>query len=296
MLIEKFHDVFGKLAVGLVGSGSECYGFDDEISRDHDFEPGFCIFIPDESEIDRRKEFLLERAYDSLPKEYLGLKRSLISPVGGSRHGVKRISDFYFEKTGSADGELTADEWFRLPEYALFEATNGEVFVDGYGLFTAIRGKLSRYPEDVFLKKLAGNILLMAQSGQYNYPRCVRHCEPGAAQFAVFEFVKSCMQAVFLLNKRYMPYYKWSFRAMKELPVFSELSGKLEYLIGTPNDGGLPEKKSEIIESISSAIIAYLVSSGLSGVSSDDLERHAYSVNDRITDPNIRNLHILYAV
>ena len=27
-----------------------------------------------------------------------------------------------------------------------------------------------------------------------------------------------------------------------------------------------------------------------------DLEKHAYSVNDRIEDASIRNLHVLYAV
>ena len=68
MLEEHFADILPFLCVGLVGSGSECYGFDDEISRDHDFEPGFCIFIPDENIVDRRTEFLLERAYAKLPK------------------------------------------------------------------------------------------------------------------------------------------------------------------------------------------------------------------------------------
>ena len=83
---------------------------------------------------------------------------------------------------------------------------------------------------------------------------------------------------------------------MKELTLLQETRGELEYLIETQNDDILSKKKSDIIEKISSEIIAYLSSSGLTDLSSPDLERHAYAVNDKITDPNIRNLHILYAV
>ena len=63
MIHEKFPELEGLIAVGLAGSGSECFGYDDEISRDHDFEAGFCMFLPDESIIDRKAEFELERAY-----------------------------------------------------------------------------------------------------------------------------------------------------------------------------------------------------------------------------------------
>ena len=53
MLHELFPDFEGIVAVGLVGSGSECLGYDDELSRDHDFEPSFTIFLPPEEVVDR---------------------------------------------------------------------------------------------------------------------------------------------------------------------------------------------------------------------------------------------------
>ena len=95
MIHEKFSDIEHLLAVGLAGSGSECFGYDDELSEDHDFEAGFCIFIPDEDIIDRRAEFALERAYSKLPKEFLGYKRSPLNPVGGNRQGVIRMINFF---------------------------------------------------------------------------------------------------------------------------------------------------------------------------------------------------------
>ena len=70
MLHAQFPDWEDRLAVGLVGSGSECLGYDDEVSQDHDFEPGFCIFLPEEDVLDRRTAFQLERAYAKLPAEF----------------------------------------------------------------------------------------------------------------------------------------------------------------------------------------------------------------------------------
>ncbi len=296
MLEEQFPQLLDRIATGLAGSGSECFGYDDELSADHDFEPGFIIFLPDEEEIDSRTAFRLERAYSSLPKEFMGYSRSRVAPVGGARHGVIRISDFLMEKTGTPDGHLTPDQWLRIPPEALAEAVNGQIWHDGSGQISSIRKELGTWPEDIRLKKLAGSLLLMGQAGQYNYLRCVKRGETGAAQLAVFEFVRACMDCVFLLNKVYPPYYKWKFRAMralKKLPLLAEL---MEYLVTTDNDDSMARDKYEVIESTAADVIGELKAQKLTGAECADLEKHAYSVNDRIADADIRNRHILSGV
>ena len=296
LLHEQFPEQEGLVAVGLLGSGSECLGFDDEVSRDHDFEPGFCLLLPGEDVIDRRTAFLLERAYAKLPKEFMGFKRSAVAPVGGARHGVLRTADFFTEKVGAPDGILTMDQWLKLPQQALLEATAGEIFRDDLGEVTIIRTALSAMPEDVRRKRLAGHLLVMAQAGQYNYLRCLRHGEPAAGQLAVNEFVKSCIEVVFLLNKAYAPYYKWSFRALRRLPRLSLTAETLEYLLTTGNDQSLAESKYDMIESTASDIIDELQTQGLTKAICGDLEKHAYSVNDGIEDGDVRNLNIFYAI
>ena len=296
MLKEQFPGLLPHLAAGLTGSGSECFGYDDEQSRDHDFEPGFCLFIPGEEIVDRRTAFQLERAYAKLPAEFEGFRRQKMNPVGGQRHGVFRIDEYFTDKIGCPAEELTAERWLRLPDYALAEAVNGEVFRDEAGLLTDCRKILREMPEDVRRKRLAGHLLMMAQSGQYNYRRCLKHGETGAAQLAVGEFVRNTLSAAFLLNRTYMPYYKWSFRALKTLPGGEDLGRSLEWLLTTDNSEAMAEDKYFCMEGIASEIIGQLQEQGLTEAVCGDLEKHAYSVNDGIRDGNIRNLHILYCV
>ena len=297
MLENEFADLLPFLAVGCVGSGSERFGFDDEVSRDHDFEPGFCIFLPGEDVVDRRKAFLLERAYAKLPKEYDGVQRQPLSPVGGNRNGVLRTAEFYTAAVGSPTGELSVQAWLTVPDTALAEAVNGEVFFDNYGEFTAIRQRLSDMPEDVRLKRLAGNLLLMAQSGQYNFLRCLQHGEPEAAQLACREFVLAAMKVFFLLHKRYLPYYKWSFRALRQTEEGEELASKLSFLLlGDHRSEDAALRKYAMIEQIAGEFITILQDQELTKAICGDLEKHAYSVNDRISDGTVRNLHVLAAV
>ena len=296
MLKEQFSDLMPFLAAGLFGSGSECFGYDDDVSRDHDFEPGFCLFLPEEAVVDRRTAFLLERAYSKLPRTFAGVSRPVLQPVGGARHGVFRTTEFFQKRIGSPDGLLTLRDWLSLPEQALAEATNGELYFDSLGEVTRIRSALRFFPEDVRRKKLAGHLLLMEQAGQYNYARCLSHGETGAAQLAAGEFVSSAMSAAFLLNRRYQPYYKWRFRAFRELEKLSELAKPLEQILTSGNDPESAKTKMALIEQICAVVRAELRAQGLSDAQGEDLERHAYAVNDTIKNSELRNLHVLAAI
>ncbi len=296
MIHREFPEYEGMIAVGLCGSGSECYGYDDELSQDHDFEPGFCLFLPDEDSVSRQAAFQLEKAYLKLPDEFEGYRRQKLSPAGGNRHGVLRIRDFYQERLGLEPENLSVTDWLRIPVEALAEAVNGELFRDDSGRMTGIRKLLRNMPEDARRKRIAGHMVLLGQSGQYNYERCLRHGEPAAAQLAVTEFVRNAMAVIFLLNRTYMPYYKWSFRALRSLPEGEETARSAEWLLTTPNEESLAKEKAFCMAGITSWICSSLTGQGLSKASGDDPGRHAASVNDGIQDSEVRNLHILCAV
>jgi len=288
MLRGQFADFEDRIAVGLAGHGSQCFGFDDALSRDHDFETGFCLWLTDED--DAAIGVALARAYRALGAQKVG-ERSLL---GESGVGVRRIGDFYRRYTGSAGAPESWQQWMSLPDWALAEATNGEVWRDGLGAFSAIRETLLHgMPEDVRRKKLAARLITMAQAGQYNYARCLKHGESGAAMLALGEFVDAASSAVFLLNRRHRPYYKWRFRAMRALETLGDLCEPLEFLLTGENGGEADALKAQLVEDICASVVRELRGEQLTHASGDYLEEHAFSVQEHIENPAIRAMHIM---
>ena len=288
MLHSRFPEYESRIAVGLAGHGSECFGFDDALSRDHDFARGFCLWIDDETDL--AIGVGLSRAY----RELTGRRETEHAALSEKALGVRRISDFYRRYTGSAGAPESWQQWMSLPSWALAEATNGQVWRDDQGSFTAVRETLLHgMPEDVRKKKLAAGCALMAQSGQYNYARCLRHGEEGAAMLALSEFVNAACAVIFLLNRAHMPYYKWQFRAMSALPRLGEMKDALEFLLTGANDRDGQGLKAAVIEDLCAAVIRELQAQGLSGGGWDYLEPHAFAIMEQIENPEIRAMHVM---
>lgn len=288
-------ELLPRLAAGLVGEGSECFGFDDEISRDHDFEPAFCLWLPRADY--EAHGFALERLYAKLPKEFEGFSRQPLSPVGGNRHGVLVIEDFYQKYLGAPSAPATNAHWLMLPSASLAAVTNGEIFFDGLGRFSEIRNVLlGGYPKDVRLKKLAAHAVMLAQTGLYNYNRCVTRGELGAAQLCCLEFVKHALSTVYLINNRYEPFYKWVYRGMRTLPLLSSLEAPLTALSTLGNAPDEVTAKAESMEEICALLAQQFAALGLSDAEGEDIERHARALQNAIADNTLRHMHIMAGI
>ena len=294
MIHEQFAAYEDRIAVGLCGEGSECFGFEDAISLDHDCGPGFALWVTDE--IYDKIGAQLQDAYEKLPKVFAGYIRTGTS-TGAGRCGVCRIRDFFTRVLGGHPIPSTEAEWRTVEESALAAAVNGRVFTDPEGVFTAQRARLQAYyPQAVRREKLARELMYAAQTGQYNYGRAMARGEYVTAALALSEYMQSIMHVVYLLNRTYAPYYKWQHRMLNGLTILPEIGEALTAICDMPSQrdawkdygyNGNPNPNDRIagaIELVAKRIVDTLQDMHLS--ESDDLylERQAQEVLKHMRD------------
>ena len=98
----------------------------------------------------------------------------------------------------------------------------------------------------------------MAQAGQYNYVRCCRRGEWESAYLAGGEFVRAALSVIYLLNKRYMPFYKWAFRGMETLTELRNAAVDLKAFVRLEDSSKNAVQKRILIESICDEIVCEL--------------------------------------
>ena len=232
---KNLNNVLPLCAFGLVGEGSECYGYDDKISQDHDFGPSVCIWLRKDDYLKHKDK--INEVLKKLPKTYLGFQELKESEWGSDRRGLLNIEDFYFKFLGSSKAPETIADWQKIPETALATVTNGEVFLDNLGEFSKIRNDLlNYYPEAMRQNKIATRLMNISQHGQYNYTRCLKRNDLVAANQCLYLFVDEVIHLVFLLNRRYKIFYKWSNRALLDLKILGrEIHKLLEDMVFAQN-------------------------------------------------------------
>ncbi len=234
MIHERFGEYEERIAVGIAGEGSDCFGYDDEISRDHDFGTGVCLWLTEVDMAEFGRE--LGDAYDSLVEEK---ERSYFTERLRERRGVMTIHDFYSDIL-QTDCDVYAcvmsdAQWLSLDHTCLATAVNGEVFRDDLGVFTGFRNYLlGYYPDRVWKIRIAEQMHIYSSSLQVNYARCMTRGDTVAAELCRAKGLEAAMELYFLLKRVYPPYYKWTFRALDELDQTKEFSSRIQELAELP--------------------------------------------------------------
>lgn len=272
-----------RIAAGLVGEGSECYGFDDDISRDHDWGARICLWLDyrDYVEIGER----LQRQLEGLSKSF---RQQPVMWIRG-RSGVLDRGSFFRKYLGVESLPLTLGQWLSIPEHFLSTVSNGKIFYDPSGRFSRIHEELNLgYPEDIRLKKLALRCMELAQSGQYNFPRLWERGDRVGMFLTRSEYIRSAISAVYLLNNNYTPYYKWMFYGMKQLPILGKEAGQL---ITRLADAEKEREMILLIEGICSLLSEEFFHQNISDISlgENNLILHGKSIHQHIEMKGLRD-------
>ena len=236
LIRSRFPDYENRIAVGLAGEGSDCFGYDDYMSRDHDFGTGVCLWLIDEDM--RRFGNLLSIAYNELAHKQPGFD---LSERLQERRGVMTVHSFYSNilriNCDTDNAMLSDDDWLRLDHSCLATAVNGEVFRDDLGKFSAFRKLLmDYYPDRVWRIRIAEELHKFSAAMQVNYARSMTRGDTVAANMCRLQGVESAMQLFFLMKREYPPYYKWTFRRMSEMDGSARLSGLIADLADRGTD------------------------------------------------------------
>ncbi len=231
-------------SAALLGSGSEVLGFDDAVSRDHNWGPRLQLFlsVPDHDCLSAAISLTLRR---HLPHQFRGYATNwsapkhekddqgtqLLAPTtsGEVNHRVELLTIDSFMRAHfgmERDQAMRAADWLSISQQMLLSFTGGEVFHDALGLET-IRQRFAFYPRDVWIYMLACGWQRIAQD-EHLAPRAGSVGDELGSRLIAGRLVRSILLLCFLMERRYAPYPKWLGRAFQQLDCARELAPILE--------------------------------------------------------------------
>ncbi len=203
-------------AAGRLGTGSDVLGFDDDMSRDHDWGMRLTLLVESAS-LNGLSDYLDARLPDKVHGHPTRFSLSN-DPTIRHRIDIDTAERFTAERLGfDATSRINALEWLATSSQSILEVTTGPVFADTIGTLTEIRRRLRWYPDDVWRyvvatswARLAEELPLMSRAG-------IRGDELGASIIAA-RLVGVAMRLGFQLERTWAPYPKWFGAAFAALP------------------------------------------------------------------------------
>ena len=208
-------------SAALLGPGSEVLGFDDEMSRDHDWKPRVLLFLRD-GDAARYGEAVERTLRHGLPAQFAG---------HSTQFSLSTLRTYLHEHLDlDVDGGIEPRDWLTLPEQRLRMVTAGAVYHDEVGL-QELRDRLAYYPHDVWLYLLIAAWWRVHPEANLMGRAAFVGDELGSRVIAS-QLVHDLMHLCFLLEKQYAPYSKWFGTAFSRLECASSLAPVLQGVLG----------------------------------------------------------------
>ncbi len=293
---QRMADCVKELTFAKVGEGSDCFGWDDILSMDHDFGPGFCVFV--NREVYAEWGEALSRTYSLLPERYRGFDQPPVVK-GAPRNGVLVTEEFFSRILELSEEEcayLMANEtlpeqvFLRLSDWQLRTVTNGEIFDGEDTSFARIYHNLKKgYPAKVRLRKMAQMLGECCQDGQYNYQRLMRRGDLHGAILMQQSFAEKVIGFLYLLNRQYAPHRKWLIRGTGSFEKGGEVLSLVKELLEMRPDLSSYAKREAVewigktngedqvlgkIDEIARGIVQLLCGEGITTSKEPYLEQH----------------------
>jgi len=233
-------------AAGRLGSGSDVLGFDDAMSRDHDWGCRLTLLV-DDADRDAVPQLteLLDR---ELPGSYQGhpVRFPVTWDSSRTHHvDVATVAGFATGRLGiDPAGGLSALDWLVLTGQSVLEVIAGPVFTDRTAELAPVRAALRWYPPDIERYVLAAGWQRLAQE----MPMVGRIADRGdelGSRLLSARLAGDLMWQAFAVSRRWPPYPKWRGTAFQALGLAQDLAGPLAVAAAAPGwrdrEGGLAE-------------------------------------------------------
>ena len=235
-----------RYAAGRLGSGSDVLGFDDVMSRDHDWGCRLTLLVdePDRDAVPQISGLLEEK----LPESYRGFPvRFPVTwePSRAHKVEVSTVAGFAASRLGiDPTGQMSAVDWLVLTGQSVLEVTAGPIFIDRTAELARVRATLRWYPPDLERYVLAAGWQRLSQQMPMVGRTAVRGDELGSRLLSA-QLADDVMWLAFALSRQWPPYAKWRGTAFQALAIAADLARPLAASASAPGwhdrEGSLAE-------------------------------------------------------
>ena len=319
-----FHDlvepVLGKefpqleYAAGLIGPGSEVLGYDDPMSADHHWGPRAMLFVADD-QLPAWRDSIRDTLSRQLPVSFQGYPTNYPPPnpddsgtqlleevsQGPVNHRVEvlRLAGYLERYLGiDLSQPMTAVDWLIVPGQKLKTVAEGAIFKDDRGELREVQGRLSYYPEQVWLYLLAAGWARIGQEEHFLGRTGWRGDELGSRLIGA-RLIHDLMNLCFLIERVYPPYSKWFGTAFQELSAADRLLPVFHQVLDAPDWQSRERQLVRAYEFTAEHFNALGLTESLPAKAVGfhgrpflviDADRFVQAILNRISDPEVREI------